>query len=47
MCIRDRFTELAQMGIPAEFEVFDKGHTLDLDDEVPRIQRWLEGCLPD
>ncbi|MBK9575697.1 MAG: hypothetical protein IPK50_21240 [Fibrobacterota bacterium] len=43
---RDQTTALAGKGVPMELEIFDKGHTLDLEDEVPRIRRWLEGCLP-
>ncbi len=43
---REQITALALKGVPLELEIFDKGHTLDLDDEVPRIRQWLEGCLP-
>lgn len=44
---REQFESLAAHGAPVELEMFDKGHTVDLDDEVPRIRGWLEGCLVD
>lgn len=42
---RDQFAALAARGAPVRLEIFDKGHTLDLEDEIPRIRQWLEGCL--
>lgn len=44
---RAQVAALSLKGVPLELEVFDKGHTVDLDDEVPRIRQWLEGCLPE
>jgi len=38
---QNQYTALGGLGVPLEREVFDKGHTLDLDHEVPRIRRWL------
>jgi phospholipase/carboxylesterase len=45
---RRHMHHLKEHGAPVVFETFDKGHDLDMGEELPRVRAFLsEGVLPD
>lgn len=43
---QEQMAALAGKGAPITLELYDKGHDLDLAEELPRIREWVEESFP-